>query len=40
MTQRYAHLRDEALQRASSVADEIFNDFQTRDEIAQIVNIK
>lgn len=39
MTQRYAHLRDEALQRASNVADEIFRDVQN-EEPAKVINFK
>ena len=34
MTQRYAHLRDEALKRASGVANDLINDaiFETKED--------
>ncbi|MBI9112749.1 site-specific integrase [Maridesulfovibrio ferrireducens] len=39
MTQRYAHLRDDALQRASDVAGDIFEGIR-KDEKDNVVNIK
>jgi integrase len=38
MTQRYAHLRDETLQRASAVADDIFNALKD-DKKPKVVNL-
>jgi len=38
MTQRYAHLRDEALQRASAVASDLFKEAGKKDE-AKVVNM-
>jgi integrase len=41
MTQRYAHLRDEALKRASDVAAEIIETFNTstEDKDNKVVNL-
>ena len=40
MTQRYAHLRDEALQRASSVANNLFKEIGAEEEESKVVNLK
>ena len=40
MTQRYAHLRDEALKRASDVADDILSDIVNAKEDEKVVNFK
>ena len=37
MTQRYAHLRDDALARAGQVVDNIFNSLE--DEVNKIVRV-
>ncbi len=39
MTQRYAHLRDEALKRASAVAGDIFNGLENGGESEKVVNL-
>jgi len=38
MTQRYAHLRDEALKRASSVADKLLREAITRNNAVGVNN--
>ena len=40
MTQRYAHLRDEALQKAGKVAGDYFKSFEKSESKEDVVNIK
>lgn len=42
MTQRYAHLRDEALRRASDLAGKLFNQAMTglNGNVQKLINIK
>jgi integrase len=40
MTQRYAHLRDEALKRASDTAGNLFNQFSSENSDKKVVNME
>ena len=40
MTQRYAHLRDEALKRASNLAGEIINEAAKNDQKDKVINLE
>jgi integrase len=40
MTQRYAHLRDEALKRASNLAGEIINEAAKKDQKEKVINLE
>ena len=40
MTQRYAHLRDEALKRASGVADDILSSLINHEDKEQVVSLR
>lgn len=40
MTQRYAHLRDEALQKASSVADDLFSEVNQEENPGKIIQLQ
>jgi hypothetical protein len=39
MTQRYAHLRDEALKRASKTADNLFDEVAVKAQNEKVVNL-
>jgi hypothetical protein len=40
MTQRYAHLRDEALKRASDTAGNLFDQFSSENSDKKVFNLK
>jgi site-specific recombinase XerD len=40
MTQKYAHLRDEALKRASKTAGDLFNQVAVREKNEKVINLE